>query len=433
MEDVDQSADGQLEKSPETHNLWTLAIQNVVLRVGWIFKTESVIMPYVVDAISGAGWVRGLLPILSRVGQSVPPLMYADRLRSQPLKKFPLFFTAIAMALPFLLLSFVWSRLEDRSIWWMTPFFLVLYFVFFSATGLNQLVFGTLQGKLVRPNRRGFLLGIGGTVGSIFAVTTALVWLDSWISQPNYDGFTWVFLFNGSAFFVAGLVALFCIEHRDADREIPKIRIVEPFTIAWKIFWHDRSFRKAAYVAMLFISSLLVFPHYQWLGRERIGTDATDLIYWVIAQNISVGFYSPILGRIADLYGNRLAIRVGIFIVSLTPLLAVFFASGYLENAHEWYWLTFVLLGLTPVIMRTILNYTLELVEEDQHPHYLSTMKIIFAAPFVFAPFVGYLIDTIPYQIPFIGVSILVLIGGALTFRMVEPRDQLDSVSHKGE
>lgn len=422
MEEVEELANDRSKASVESHNLWTLAIQNVVLRVGWIFKTESVIMPYVVDAISGAGYIRGLLPILSRVGQSVPPLMYADRLRSQRLKKYPLFMTAISMAVPFLLLSFVWSTLEDRSVGWMTPFFLVLYFVFFSATGLNQLVFGTLQGKLVRANRRGLLLGIGGTVGSVFAVATAFYWLKPWITQPNYNGFTWIFLFNGSAFFLAGLVALFCKEHADEERDIPRIQIIEPFQIAWKIFRHDRSFRKAAYVAMLFISSLLVFPHYQWLGRERIGTDASDLIYWVIAQNMSVGFYSPLLGRIADQFGNRLAIRLGIFIVALTPLLAIVFASGLIENAHEWYWMTFVLLGLTPVIMRTILNYTLELVEEDQHPHYLSTMKIIFAAPFIFAPFVGYLIDTIPYQIPFAGVSILVLIGGVLTFNMVEPR-----------
>lgn len=88
------------KESIEQHNLWTLAIQNVVLRVGWIFKTESVIMPFVVDTISGAGWVRGCLPVLSRLGQSVPPLLYADRLRSHPLKKLPLFITSIASRFP---------------------------------------------------------------------------------------------------------------------------------------------------------------------------------------------------------------------------------------------------------------------------------------------------------------------------------------------
>lgn len=409
----------------ESRNLWVLALQNVVLRVGWIFKTESVIMPFVVDAISGAGWMRGLLPILSRVGQSVPPLMYSDRLRSHPLKKQPLFVTAIAMAIPFLLLSVVWSVLDDRRTWWMPSFFLMLYFIFFSATGLNQLAFGTLQGKLIRPERRGRLLGIGGIVGSFFAVLAALFWLKPWLSMENNDGFTWVFLFNGTAFLLAGIVALYCVEEREHSDGLRPMKIVGPFLTAWRIFRHDRPFRRAAYVAMLFISSLLVFPHYQWLGMEKIGTTSADLIYWVIAQNISVGFYSPLLGRIADQFGNRLAIRIGLFAVSFTPILAILFARGDIPNAAEWYWLTFILLGLTPVLMRTILNYTLELVDSDQHPQYLSTMKIMFAAPFVFAPFVGYLIDTIPYEIPFLGVSALVVLGGVLTFRMVEPRQMV--------
>jgi hypothetical protein len=46
--------------------------------------------------------------------------------------------------------------MADRTV------FLVLYLLFFSATGLNQLVDGTLQGKLIRANRRGRLLGIAG-------------------------------------------------------------------------------------------------------------------------------------------------------------------------------------------------------------------------------------------------------------------------------
>jgi len=309
----------------------------------------------------------------------------------------------------------------------MTPFFLVLYFVFFSATGINQLAFGVLQGKLVRPNRRGLLLGIGGVVGSFFAVLAAYFWLKPWLSMSNNDGFTWVFLFNGVAFLAAGVVALFCIEHRDESKELRPMKFVAPFQTAWKIFRHDKPFRRAAYVALLFISSLLVFPHYQSLGMEEIGTSSEDLIYWVIAQNISVGFYSPILGRIADQFGNRLAIRIGLFVVSFTPILALMFASGFIPNPADWYWMTFVLLGLTPVLMRTILNYTLELIEEEQHPQYLSTMKIIFAVPFVFAPFVGYLIDTISYEIPFVGVSLLVLSSAILTFRMVEPRHEMTS------
>lgn len=386
-------------------------------------------MPFVLDIISGEAWVRGCLPILSRVGQSVPPLLYAERLRNTRLKKYPLFSTSMAMALPFLGLAAIWWQLDDRRIWWMTPLFLVLYFVFFCATGLNQLAYGTLQGKLVRPNLRGLLLGLSGVFGSVFAVTSALLWLKPWILMPNFDGFTFIFLFNGTAFLLAGMVSLYCEETVEPPRSVVKRSLLTPFATAWLIVKEDPAFRKATYVALLFISSLLLFPHYQSLGRDQVGSQIDDLIYWVIAQNISVGIYSPVLGRVADQFGNRLAIRIGLFAAALTPLLALAFAHRLIPHPADWFWLTFVLLGLTPVVMNTIFNYTLELVEEDQHPQYLSTMRIVFAVPFVLGPLVGYLIGKFSYTVPFVCGSVLVFWGGLLTFRMVEPRLEADNTT----
>ena len=48
--------------------------------------------------------------------------------------------------------------------------FLALYVLFFSITGLNQIVQGTLHGKLVRAERRGRLMWLGGSIGSGLAI-----------------------------------------------------------------------------------------------------------------------------------------------------------------------------------------------------------------------------------------------------------------------
>lgn len=405
-------------------NLIVLAAYQVVLRVGWIFKTESVIMPAFMDAIAGPGWLRGFLPVLNRAGQSIPPLLYADRLRHTRLKKRALLTTSVSMAAPFLLLAVIWMSLDQQRQWWLPPLFLLLYFVFFSMNGLNQLTFNTIQGKLIPPYRRGRLLGVGGVLGAIFAVTAALLLLRPWMALPDNAGFGPVFLFNGSAFAAAGLLILGCAEPADESDGGPAGSIRQKFSAAWDVYVHDREFRRAARVAILFISALLLFPHYQWLGREHLGTGNQDLIIWVVAQNISVGVVSPLLGRIADRHGNRLAVRLAVFTSALTPLVAVFLASPYVADGGRWYWITFVLLGLCPVTMRMLQNYTLELVDEDQHPRYLSTMTFCFAVPFVLAPLVGWLVDLLPYQYPFIAVSIAITIGGLMTFRMSEPRDR---------
>ena len=328
------------------------------------------------------------------------------------------------MALPFLTLSTVWWWLEDRQQAWLVIVFLVLYFLFFSATGLNQLVDGTLQGKLIRANRRGRLLGIAGVVGSAGAVCAALFLLRPWIQLPNHDGFVYIFLFNGSAYFIAGLMANLCYEQPD---EPPAIRPDRPpwwtpFVRTWQTFRDDHRFRRAAGMATMFMSGLLLFPHYQSMAREMLGTSDIDIIWWVIAQNISVGILSPVFGLIADHHGNRITLRIAAFLAALTPLIAVLLASPWFPFGRQLFWVTYVFLGITPVTMKTISNYTLELVPRDKHPQYLSTMTICYTVPFLLSPLLGVIIDHIPWQVPFLVISGTIACGGLLTFRMAEPR-----------
>lgn len=419
----------------ESTNLAILAFQLIIMRIGWIFKTESVIIPHVLDVISGnAAWARGFLPVLNRLGQSLPPLLAADFVRDIRLKKRALIFTTLGMALPFLLLAGVWSWLDDRSQPWLVVVFLVLYFVFFSATGLNQLVDGTLQGKLIRPMRRGRLLGIAGFIGAAGAVCAAYFLLRPWIQLPNHDGFVYIFLFNGSAYFIAGLMANLCFELPDNPSANPTDRPPwwTPFLRAWQTFRDDRRFRRAAWMATLFMSGLLLFPHYQALAREVLGTSDMDIIWWVIAQNISVGLLSPFFGGIADRYGNRVALRIAAFLAAFTPLIAVLLASPWFPSGRQWFWITYVFLGLTPVTMKTIANYTLELVPRDKHPQYLSTMTICYTIPFLLSPLLGVVIDFIPWQLPFLAVSGTIACGGLLTFRMAEPRHDTPSQPDDG-
>ena len=294
----------------ESFNMRILATQLIIMRVGWIFKTESVIIPAVLDVISGAAWVRGLLPVLNRLGQSLPPMLLADTIRGVGLKKRALIFTTLGMALPFLTLASVWRMLDNRQQPWLVILFLVLYLVFFSATGLNQLVDGTLQGKLIRPTHRGRVMGRAGMLGSLGAVLAALFLLRPWLALPNHDGFAYIFLFNGSAYFIAGLMANLCQEAPDDSTSVTRKPWWSAFRAAWEVVRDDGRFRRAATVSILFMMGLLLFPHYQWLAREQLGSTHGDLIWWVIAQNISVGVLSPIVGRLADRFGNRLALRV---------------------------------------------------------------------------------------------------------------------------
>src|SRR5262245_32542375 len=113
------------EANRTTRNLLTLAGYDIVLRTGWIFKTESVVMPAFLDLVAGAGWLRGCLLVVNRFGQSIPPAFYARRLAAMPLKNRSLACWTFLMGLPFAVLAAVWAVVGDAPPAWMASLFLL--------------------------------------------------------------------------------------------------------------------------------------------------------------------------------------------------------------------------------------------------------------------------------------------------------------------
>jgi MFS family permease len=416
-------------RAVESKNLVTLAAHYISLRLGWIFKTETVIMPAFMDAISGAGWLRGCLPVVNRVCSSLPPLFFAPRLKAAPRKKTMLWVTTFAMAIPFCVLAVTWLRVWQPESGllagirgWMPALFLVCYGVVFFFTGLQRLAWSTLQGKLIRANRRGRLLAISGLLGSVISVTAVLLLIPGWLKQPD-GGFAWIFLMTAVGFVLAGVLA--CLVHEPADApqaEVPRRRARQLLLEAWELFKTNRPFRRIACVAMLFISIQLAFPHFQTLGRTTLSDQQLEqgsyLMHWVVAQNIGFGLGTFLFGWLADFCGNRLVIRIEILLLASVPLLALLPADWF--GGH--YWIIFGLLGLTPLTFRTIYNYVLELAPPSEHPRHIATLNLAMTVPFFASPAVGWMIDEFGFEPIFVGVAIIVTAGGLLTFGMVEPR-----------
>lgn len=402
-------------------NLLVLAAQQVVLRIAWIFKTESVIMPAFLDTIAGAGWIRGCLPVLNRIGQSVPPMLMAERLRAAPVKSRALRLTSLAMSGPFLLLAGIWFLLDEKRQPWLPALFLLLYFVFFCFTGLNQLSFGTVQGKLIEARRRGRLLAISGVISSVGAIASAWHWLP--ILLKRSDGFGWIFVISGVGFSVSGVVCLLLREPEDAvDGEGRAAgRMLHG---VWSVVRRDVAFRRLAVVAMLFITAQLLFPHYQRLGRDRLDAGSFDLMVWVVSQNAGAGIFSLLAGAVADRLGNRLAIRLLVLSSALTPLLALVLTTDAAVDrfGRSAFWLTFFSLGLIPVTLKALVNYALEISAHDDHPRYVSTLSLCLALPFSLSPLVGLLVDVVGFSAVLLAVGLMIALGGLLTFRMFEPR-----------
>ncbi len=436
----DWPADAVVE-AHEPRNLAILAAHQIIFRIGWIFKTESVIIPAFLDLLAGpgSGMLRGLLPVMNRFGQSVPPTLLAGWLRQQPLKKRALAGFVMAMGLPFAALAAAclmvglcqWSGV----VWW----FLGLYALFFVFNGLYHLAFGTLQGKLIRPRRRGRLMLLSTFYGSLPAMLMAWWLLPGWLSEPK-TGFGWIFTFSAACFLLSGLFVLLVFEPRDEPDGVAPQTTRTSIGDMLHVLRSDRNLRRLTVVAMLFGSGLIVFPHYQAqaLGPMRLPMEV--LMLFAITQNAAVGIFSLFLGPAADRFGNRAALGLVVLGSAIAPVLAAILSQlpdGVGEGA---YWMVFIPMGITPLVLRILVNYTLETCVPKQHPRYLATVNLCLAVPFVFAPLVGFLIDleSVGFQVVFLTTAVLMVLGAMMTLTLEEPRNRpiggdMDALGTGGE
>ena len=405
------------EEASVTRNFLLLALQQLVIRVGWIFKTESVIIPAFLDSIAGPAWVRGMAPVLNRFGQGLPGFLLSARLQGAPLKKTWLALACIAMGVPWLALGWVTGG-EGVAAGW--PVFLVLYGLFWCFAGLNQVLTGTVQGKLIPANLRGRLITAGVLGGVVPAVGFAWWLLPGWLDgdRPDFDR---VFLFTGVCFVLAGLCVLPLRETADTGGRVRR-SVGAQLRGAWDILRTERDYRTAVIVAGLFGSSIMIFPHYQALARERFALEGIHWMTWVVVQNLSMGGASLVMGPAADRLGNRLVLRILVFASAGIPLFAVGLTLIDPATARGLFVWVFVGIGLIPIGFRVIANYMLEITPADDHARHLSLSQLCTAATFIASPFLGLLIDWTSFELVFVLQSGLLVLGGLLTFRLIEPR-----------
>ncbi len=407
----------------EAKNFLILVLHQIVFRIGWMFKTESVIIPAFLDAVSGAGWLRGCLPVLNRLGQSVPPVFLADRLRAMRWKKPALAFCSLLMSVPFGVLAYFCLSNHEHNTCWMPWLFLVLYFFFFCICGLYQMSFGTLQGKLIRPTRRGRLLLVSTFWGTIPAVIATLWLMPAWM-EVHPPAYGYIFAFVAACFFLSGLIVFACFEPADRQSAEPG-KTAAAVGEMLESLRGDGNLRRLVVVVTLAGTSLMVFPHYQALARTSLGLDGGHLVAWVILQSISVGVLSVLVGYLADFRGNRIALQLLIVSTAIAPLLSLLLVRLDPYWGARLFWIVFVAMGCTPLVLRTVINYTLEICEPAQHARYLSTISLCGGIPFLFSPLVGWLVDAVGFEFVLSVTICLVLLGWCVSLRLDEPRHRI--------
>ena len=421
------SVDSRRVQDREARNTFWIEVYQVLVRVGWLFKTETVIMPAVLDALVDSGWLRGLLPILNRGGQSLPPLAFAGTLGRMRRKWPAAVATTTAMAACFGVLAAVWGPLAANRPQLLAGLFLLIYGMFAAVNGLNQLVLATLQGKLIAAGNRGRAMVVSVTVGSVAAILAAVWMLGPWLERA--DGFPRIFAATAFFFLLAAVVP--AVLDEPADEPPPTTGSAPGGPTGWAAGWHawrrtltdHPSLRRLALAAGCFSAVLMMFPHYQAYARGLFGTAARDLVVWVVVQNVATGAASLVAGPLADRRGTRIVLVWLLALSSLTPLIVTGLSLLPANLAEGWFWLVYLPLGLNPIALKIFVGYALELAPAAvDHPRYVSIVGAALATPFVLSPLVGLAVDTLGFRPVFIAGAAVIAAGAIFAIGLPEPR-----------
>lgn len=420
-------------ESAERRNFVSISAYQVLLRMGWIFKTESVIVPAALDSIGGSGWVRGCLPMLNRVGQSFPPLLAWPLVQAAKRQQRWLAFTTALMGVLFCLLACVWLTGFYQAGRMAQLAFLFIYALFFVAVGINQLTVSVLIGKLIRANLRGRLMLTVNIFGCIVSISCAWFILRHWLGDGDAS-FGAIFGMAGILFIIAA-VSSFMIEEATVvtDHEEKKpYRVGKIFGEVWQTYTQDHQFRRLAIISSLFGLSMTLMPHYQNLARVRLDLGFSSLLPWLIIQNLGVAVFSVPIGSVADRLGNRMALRMVLVFLLAAPVIALI-SSGIPSIGGAGFLVVYFLLGLMPVTMRVLSNYSLEFAATQDQPRYLAAQSLAMALPVIAtSALIGFLLDRFGYEVVFGFVIFCLLLAWMLTFRVHEPRhssERTDSIA----
>lgn len=401
-------------------NFILLVLNWTFWRIGWIFKTESVIMPGFLLSLTSSGTIRGFLPLASRLGGSIPQFFVAHWIRGKSRKKWIFMNTALLAALPWTLLAFLLKIAPDRNILLIVGFIL-FYLISWISTGCIKLLSGTVQGKLIPATSRGKLAGIAGFLGCTMSALVAYILMPVWLSKKSSQAFIPLFGMTAIFFVLAALVIAF-LKEPEEHITTTNSRFIDFITDSSSLFKRDRNFRRLIFAVCLLQMNSIIFPHYTAFGKEALGIVPTSYVLFVIVQNLANALNSLFMGNIADKKGNRLVLEILIGITGLVPLIAIGITRLPRETGIKFFWIIYFFIGMLPITQRIIINYALELSPIDLHPQYLGTLNLFRILPLLLSPVVGLFIDVFSYELVFTSCSILIFLGIWITSTIDEPR-----------
>lgn len=408
------------------------------MRMGWIYKTESTVIPGFVTSLTSHPLLISLTPTISRVSQFLPQFLFLGVLERAPRKKPILLQVTTLFALSWGVLSAtLWFGRELPRALLLTIFFLS-YSVSWVCTGVSAVLDRVMLGRLIPTRRRGRVFAVAGPLGSYSVVLSGPL-IAYLLSQGGDFPRNYGTVFGiGFVTFLAAIASASLIREPPEKREPSKYeRLTRIAQHGWELLRQDASFRRIFGIACIQSLSAYLFSYYvayarTWSPEASFQNALNGMLGWGLSvQNLVIGTLSLFTGLLVDWKGNRMVLRALCSILTFVPLVATLIGRFVpLRHRLGLFLFVYAMIGCLAVLQRVMGNYVLEITTPERQTLYVgifgSGQMITLIFPFLVGGVITILREgwgaQVAYEGTFLGCVVVLSGSVLLAWHLVEPR-----------
>ena len=399
-------------------NFWVNVGDLSFVNLAGSFVYLSTILPLYVSYLTESRVLIGLIPAIYIVASHVPQLLMAARAESLARKKPWIVRISVFERVPWLVLGLGMLLWPVAPEWISYAFLVAMLLVAQGAVGVASPAWRAMLAKIIHPDRKGMMFGLGAAIGALMGAGGALLARHILNTMPYPQSFAACFLL---AFAGQAISWAFLTFNREPAHtpERAHVRLGAYLRELPAVLRRDHNFARFLLSQLLVIFGALGVTFYVIYAREAFAISDAFAATLTMAALISQAVGTPLLGWWGDRFGHRAAIEVAALLCAAAGVVVL------AAPAAGWMYAAFALLALSDAGIKVSRpSLAMDLGAAGRVATYTALTTTMLAAPALAAPIAGgWLIDTVNYRAVFAAGVVLSLAGWLLLrFGVADPR-----------
>ncbi len=391
---------------------------NVLDGCAFVFGLSMVsrftIIPLMVERLSDARWLQGLIPALYYAGWLLPGLFMAPIVTAMPRRKPWIMVATLGERLPFLLIGILFLALPNLPPTTLLTAFFVLYAIYTISSGLTSIAWQDFIARLIPERLWGTFFGLQNGLGGILGVGSAAVAGIILATMPFPQSVGVLSLLCFAAMVVSYIFLGLSVE--PPQETIPRQRFATFLRGIGPLLRRDKTFRIYLICRAAIALGLTGHAFLTAAALERFHPPPSDVGIFTGALLGAQALANIGLGALADRWGHKQVLEVSTAMGLAALLMAV------LAPQLIWFVPIFILVGASQAGYQ-LSGYTLIFAfsSPTERPTYIGVANTALAPVAALGPLLaGWLAAILGYGPVFLMLIIIGLLGIAMLHSQVQ-------------